>query len=171
VRDGNYYGRVDELRESTRRLDVVAGAGQLARLEGPLGGIFCAYFPDEKATDPWPEAFQLHFGDLVALIEVDIDTDELKLQILRRSECLPTTAVSHQAPWSDVIGMHVLWAWGLTNNQGYLDGLEIEFYRRDKERAKSTTLRFLGIASGIDVARVDSLANWRFRHDGPTSRG
>jgi Family of unknown function (DUF6334) len=60
------------------------------------------------------------------------------------------------APWSACIGFGVRWAWRLTNQQGYTDGLRLELGGPDG--ASSTVVELIVAASAIQMfvaARVD----------------
>lgn len=56
------------------------------------------------------------------------------------------------AVWSSVVGSSPVWAWFLTNNLGFNDGIQVEF--TDAERTR-TTIQLLVSASKMTVRRVE----------------
>jgi hypothetical protein len=44
-------------------------------------------------------------------------------------------SASKQKPWSMVINARLLWAWSLTNQEGYFDGLRLEFASNSTNKA------------------------------------
>lgn len=60
------------------------------------------------------------------------------------SECVTVTATK-QSPWVGVYGGECRWAWSLTNQQGYRDGVRLEF-RTD---AGSRVIELIVVASEI----------------------
>ena len=53
------------------------------------------------------------------------------------------------APWPTCIGLGVCWAWRLTNQQGYSDGVRLEF--SEPGGALSATVEFIVAASAIQI--------------------
>lgn len=71
------------------------------------------------------------------------------------AECGPTAIeddgtwvdVSAQPDWSDCISGHAPWAWAMTNQQGYIDAVRIEFEMAD--RRESRIVEFVVVASAF----------------------
>jgi hypothetical protein len=59
-------------------------------------------------------------------VEAD-DTLAVSLGALVSSENETLIESTHSAPWSACLGLGLRWAWSLTNQQGYLDGVRLEF--------------------------------------------
>ena len=61
---------------------------------------------------------------------------------------------SQYAPWSACVGLSICWAWCLTNQQGYSDGVRFEFSERGKESSK--VIELIVAASAIQALVVTS---------------
>lgn len=57
-----------------------------------------------------------------------------------------------RAPWSVCVGHDVSWAWRLTNQQGYADGVRLEFDARGE--ASRATVELIVTASAIKLHSV-----------------
>ena len=57
--------------------------------------------------------------------------------------------VGNSAPWLACAGLGVCWAWRLTNQQGYSDGVRLEFSEPGEE--SRATVELVVSASAIDV--------------------
>jgi len=58
------------------------------------------------------------------------------------------------APWSACIGLNICWAWRLTNQQGYTDGVRLEF--SESGGASSAMVELVVSASAIQTFKVVS---------------
>jgi hypothetical protein len=61
---------------------------------------------------------------------------------------------SQSAPWSACIGFSICWAWRLTNQQGYSDGVRFEFSELGKE--SPAVIELIVAASAIQAFVVTS---------------
>ena len=66
---------------------------------------------------------------------------------------LTNTICSEMIPWKLVIGRHIRWAWIMINQQGYLDGIQLEFGNGDKK--ESIIVQIITIASSLKVTVVN----------------
>lgn len=62
---------------------------------------------------------------------------------------IPSDAGGNLDMWSSCIGGRIAWAWRLTNQQGYDDGLRLEINK--SEEHLSTIVEFIVMASGIKI--------------------
>lgn len=81
---------------------------------------------------------------LIRLAPYDLESDEKLL------------TVSGRSPWNELCGLRIRWAWEMTNQQGYNDGLRFEF--GDPETGeKGETVEMLVAASAIQVSLARSV--------------
>jgi hypothetical protein len=57
--------------------------------------------------------------------------------------------VGSSAPWSACMGLRVCWAWQLTNQQGYSDGVRLEFSEPGAE--SRSVVELIVVASAIQM--------------------
>lgn len=113
---------------------------------GPLLGVDIYRFQ----RDPnFVTAVRFRFeGDAVTFLAV-ADDDTVT------AECGPVSIddegvwvdVSEQPVWSECVGGHAPWAWYMKNQQGYIDGVRIEFEMAD--RNESRIVEFVIVASAF----------------------
>ena len=77
------------------------------------------------------------------------DTLALSLSRLVPGEDETPVEATNSVPWSACLGSSVRWAWRLTNQQGYPDGVRLEFGIPDK--ASSTVVELIVVASAIQT--------------------
>jgi hypothetical protein len=98
---------------------LVDSAGKLIKIKG----FSFPELPDEIA------AIELTFEQVQCFICVVEDTDEIKLNSkVDISEFIESDVL---ICFSEFLGRELLWAWSLTNNQGYNDGLKFQFQNSD----------------------------------------
>ena len=96
-------------------------------------------------------AVGLQFASVSAVfraVEAD-DTLAVSLGPLVPDEDETAVEATSSAPWSGCIGSGVRWAWRLTNQQGYPDGVRLEFGNPDK--SSSTVVELIVAASAIQM--------------------
>jgi len=69
-------------------------------------------------------------------------------------EELTQTRGAEMVPWRFAIGRHLRWGWMMINQQGYVDGIQLEFGNGDKE--ESISIQLLAIASSLKIQRVET---------------
>jgi Family of unknown function (DUF6334) len=60
----------------------------------------------------------------------------------------PKMDLSAFQPWSNVVGALPVWAWSLTNNLGYPDGVQVEFVVAERKRI---WIQLVVCASQLDI--------------------
>lgn len=80
----------------------------------------------------------------------DDDTLEISLSPFVPEQEGILADMSILTPWEYLIGSGVFWAWQLTNQQGYVDGIRLEFGKPNS----NTIIEFIVVASTIKVFRV-----------------
>jgi hypothetical protein len=98
---------------------------------GRLVSVVYAIFEGDslKGDLPFVVAMGFQFESIAVVFRARPDDDTIAA-ITGPLERLPDEVMadfSNAAPWSDCLGCHVGWAWQLTNQQGYGDGVRIEF--------------------------------------------
>lgn len=114
---------------------------------GPLVGVSYTLF---EGDPQFITAVELRFESLTAVLRaVSDDTLAVSLSTLvpQLGETLIETADS--APWPACIGLGIRWAWRLTNQQGYSDGVRLEF--GEPSRVSSAVVELVVVASAIHV--------------------
>lgn len=101
-----------------------------------------------------PVAVRICFGNGSAYVCVNPDYDTLSVSDSPPAgpfnlQCID---VSREAPWNSALGMRIQWIWRMQNQQGYEDGIQIEFHLEDS--AQSLEVQFIAIGSHISVRRV-----------------
>jgi hypothetical protein len=96
-------------------------------------------------------AIELRFASLVFNVRAVADDDTLSINLgglqLDSSESLLEPEKSDL--WSSCIGKHIVWGWRLTNQQGYDDGLRLEF--STTENKFGPVVEFVVLASAIHI--------------------
>lgn len=99
-------------------------------------------------------AFALRFEHLTVVFRVVPNDDTLAVAIgslvVEPSEIVEE--VEGSRPWSECIGLSVSWAWRLTNQQGYSDGVRLEFGKPGEQ--SSVVLELVVAASTIQFFLV-----------------
>src|SRR5262245_34833222 len=74
-------------------------------------------------------AVELQFESMSAVFRAVPDNDTLAVSLgsLKSESDETPVEVSNSAPWSKCLGLEILRAWQLTNQQGYSDGVRLEF--------------------------------------------
>src|SRR4051812_35376877 len=115
---------------------------------GRLIGVGYALFGNDPG---FVTAIGLRFESLAAVFRAVPDDDTL---VAGTGPLVPTadeavTQAGHSLPWSTCMGLGVCWAWSWTNQQGYTDGVRLEFSEPGK--ASQAVVELLVIASAIKV--------------------
>ena len=75
-------------------------------------------------------ALDLHFGGRHVLLSADAEDDTLVVGRDPKSSGgagRQWTPLHQNDPWKEAVGKPLLWTWLMTNQQGYLDGVQFEF--------------------------------------------
>jgi hypothetical protein len=92
----------------------------------PLIGVTCTLF----SGDPrFITAAGLQFESIAVTCRANPDDDTLSMSLgsLTAEPDEKLIVVGNTLPWSNCLGLSVNWGWELTNQQGYVDGVRIEF--------------------------------------------
>jgi glycosyltransferase involved in cell wall biosynthesis len=97
----------------------------------------------------------LKFEFLTAVFKAMPDYDTLAVKIAEfevdKDEEVVSATASH--PWATLIGGKVVWGWRLTNQQGYTDGVRLEFIEPGKLQTRGIIDMVVG-ASMIEISEV-----------------
>lgn len=94
---------------------------------GPLIAVEHAYYSDDDAR--FVSAIRLQFESLAAVLRALPDDDTITafegdLLTEPGEKIIETT---NSSVWAEHVGKTIVWAWSLTNQQGYEDGVRLEF--------------------------------------------
>src|SRR5688500_1397 len=119
---------------------------------GPLRGVSYALF---EGNPRFIAAVGLRFESASAVFRAvpDDDTLDAGFWALAPEPDESLVEVGDTAPWSACIGSGVRWAWRLTNQQGYSDGVRLEFDEADE--ASRTIIELVEEASAIQIFLAD----------------
>ena len=124
---------------------------ELYDIGGPLVSVECALF---EGNPNCVTAVLLRFDSVSTVFRAVADDDTLTITL---GPLVPAMGerllnVGSYPPWSRCIGLGVAWAWQLTNQQGYSDGVRLEFSEPGEEfRA---VIELIVVASAIQIFAV-----------------
>ena len=108
---------------------------------GPLVGVReFQLFPGSNAIS----AVELQFQGLTVTLSAVADDDTISISLAPLAQ---PTQVGYSAHWDQCLGNPLRWAWLMTNQQGYTDGLRLEFGGPDNPQ--SVVLEFVVAASSF----------------------
>jgi hypothetical protein len=85
-------------------------------------------FPPDTERDYRYEEYVFGFEHGSFTVTAEASDDSIRLGATGAT--LPyVTDLSGEDPWSRLIGCGILWIWRMTNQNGYFDGLQLEFAR------------------------------------------
>jgi hypothetical protein len=82
------------------------------------------------------------FDELYALVRTYLEASAKDLALPQRMD------LSATQPWANVVGALPVWAWALTNNLGYPDGVQVEFVVAERKRI---WIQLVVCASQLDI--------------------
>lgn len=130
--------------------------GRICDEGGRLVGVSYAVLGGEH---PFVTAVALRFETLTAVFRAVPDDDTLTASVgpLVAEPDEVTEDAGGSPPWAGSVGLGVRWGWRLTNQQGYTDGVRLEFTAADE--SSRAVAELVTVASGIQVfAAVNSEA-------------
>ena len=92
-------------------------------------------------------ALELSFDSLTATFSVDSEFDSINATLTTMPDGLAISP-STQAIWQSCLGKGLHWAWQLKNQQGYVDGVRLEFHNPGEEGTERVEL--IAMASGLE---------------------
>ena len=95
-------------------------------------------------------AVELKFESFSVVLRAIADDDTISVEIdtLKPSSEEPLVDVGNSAPWLECLGSGISWAWSLTNQQGYQDGVRFEFNNGSAEM-HGVSITLIVVASAI----------------------
>ena len=119
--------------------------------QNQLVGVSYALF---EGNPQFITAIELHFTSLTFNLRAIADDDTLSVNFgaLELESDQSLVKAGNTDLWSLCIGGHIVWGWRLTNQQGYDDGLRLEFSK--PEDKVSTIVEFVVMASAIYMYSV-----------------
>lgn len=114
---------------------------------GPLLGVIGSseFSPLEQGSRSFDE-ISLQFKGGEVTITANAEDDSIQLRE-GGPEFPATFDLSGNSPWLSTIGSGVIWVWTLENQQGYVDGIQLEF-NKDGVQAD---VQFICEASALSV--------------------
>lgn len=138
-------GSLSKLRPPPRPVRDPTSLYQAARIEmceeaGRLQRVRYGRYPDAPSM-VWVVRLTFARGDW-SLVAVPDDDSLMITAELESDHCVFADA-PEDSPWHAVLGRSPLWIWTLTNQQGYVDGIQFEF-NLDDRRACQIQMLVLG---------------------------
>ncbi|MGI8591400.1 MAG: DUF6334 family protein [Nakamurella sp.] len=132
---------------------VVDGFGALISLAGgsvdPVDPAFPARF----------DQYEFAFEHGYLTVSAAADDDTVRLTTGRMT--LPyAVQLTDSAPWSAAVGSGVMWIWTLQNQNGYQDGVQVQF----GWSSGNVTAQLMCMASGVITSRVLELDGQLLTH-------
>jgi hypothetical protein len=123
----------------------------LAKIYDDGGRLVSVTFTLFDGDPRFVTAIGLRFESLSAVFRAVPDDDTLAVSLgpLEPDPDETLIEVVNSTPWSACIGLGICWAWRLTNQQGYSDGVRLEFSEPGEE--SGATVELVVVASAIHV--------------------
>jgi Family of unknown function (DUF6334) len=118
---------------------------------GRLVGVTGTRFVGDPCDHPFVTAVALRFESLTAVFRAVPDDDTLAVSLgpLAAEADEEVVDLGGDPPWASCLGLGVCWGWRLTNQQGYADGVRLEFSATGE--ASRAVVELVAVASGIQV--------------------
>jgi hypothetical protein len=126
----------------------------LAKIYDEHGAFLGAEYTLFDGDQRFVTAVGLRFATICAVFRAMPDDDSLAVTVGRLEPEPHETLIdaTHFAPWAACVDYGICWAWRLTNQQGYSDGVRLEFSKPgEKSRA---VIELVVAASAIEIFRV-----------------
>jgi hypothetical protein len=110
-----------------------------------------------------PVAIEFVFETSAFLVIADAFDDTISVLSTLPAELQSTSRLKIDdkiTPWNGVVGSKLLWSWLLTNQRGYVDGIQLEF--RQDEQGTPSCFQAIAIASTLEL-RILARAQFSFR--------
>lgn len=110
----------------------------------PLTDVFGQYLVWDGP--PALIALRLEFGNQVLLLTA-LEDDSLKVRANEDFLALADHAVTQltqTSPWKSAVSRPLMWAWVMVNQQGYLDGIQLDFARSSEDEAARIQVLVIG---------------------------
>lgn len=103
---------------------------------------------------------------MLLMIRLDFDIDKIYLSVdgndslvidaddHLESSLLKCKDISMLSPWTEALNNPLLWSWLLTNQQGYTDGLQLEFAKNVSQR--SAIVQIIAEGGEIKIRKIPS---------------
>jgi hypothetical protein len=145
------------MKKMKHMLDILA---EIYESGGRLVGVRYALFEGDPR---FVTAVELQFESRSAVFRAVADDDTLAASLGQiESEAYETLVeVSDSELWLNYVGYGICWAWQLTNQQGYSDGVRLEFSEPGKESCG--VIELIVVASAIQLfaaRRLTIKAEW-----------
>jgi Family of unknown function (DUF6334) len=117
---------------------------------GRLVRVSCTRFVGDPGDHPFVTAVALRFEFLTAVFRAKPDDDTLAAS-MGTLVAAPDEEVMNlvgEPPWSSCLGLGLCWGWRLTNQQGYTDGVRLEF---GSGAEAGPVVELVVIASGLQI--------------------
>jgi hypothetical protein len=92
------------------------------------------------------EALTVYFIAEPDFDTIDVSFDEPKFE---PEHLFKVVTVSKEFPWQSACGRRICWAWGMVNQQGYADGVRLEF--SDPDDKNSVFIELVVAGSSIEL--------------------
>src|SRR5689334_22529702 len=124
---------------------------ELAAIHGKGGSLLGVKYCLFERDPSFVTAVGLQFEKLSAVFRAVADNDTVAVNIgpLQDENGETLIDAGSSEPWSTCIGRNLRWAWQLTNQQGYVDGVRLEF--RGAGESSNPVVELIVIASAMKM--------------------
>jgi hypothetical protein len=138
---------------AVRRLDKIM-LDVLAKIYDDGGAFLGVEYSLFEGDEKFITAVGLRFETLSAVFRAVPDDDTLAVTIEHLKPDAEETLIdaTNSAPWSACVGYGICWAWRLTNQQGYSDGVRLEFSKPGE--TSRAVVELLVMASAVQISCV-----------------
>jgi Family of unknown function (DUF6334) len=107
-------------------------------------------FDEDLPKGPVALKLELERLSFYLLVDANDDTISVASSLPDELHLLRVSKVDDQTgPWKTAVGLELSWVWLLTNQQGYADGVQLEF--RGGERAELSCIQVIAVASTLEL--------------------
>lgn len=113
------------------------------------------FWGDASEMNPLLVELLLHFEQTVVTLAVtEEDEIDTASRISADDQEVHDVDLTGVVPWRASIGNPLLWVWDMTNQLGYLDGVQLEFARNVE--SKSVTVQLIALGAQLRVREIGS---------------
>jgi len=101
-----------------------------------------------------PAIIRFTCGETSIFVIANADDDTIWISKEAPSDLVEMGAQDHSSmnPWTSILGTELAWGWALTNQEGYIDGVQFQFH--DGNGRSVRCIQMMVLASTISVADI-----------------
>lgn len=90
----------------------------------------------------------------VTLAVTEDDEFDLGSRVSADDQAIQEVDLADMVPWSRIIGLPLMWSWEMTNQQGYSDGVQLEFAK--DVASESVIVQLVALGAQIRIRAISS---------------